>query len=141
MSEFKIKKVSKPDVPRALHKAIFAEEADWEEPRNSQYWVIYDDMSDPVGFACCYQIVGEPTAMFLSRAGLLPCARGKGLHRRLIEVRLRWGKRQGLDQAITYTHRRNATSFANLQQCGFALYIPENEYAGEDFLYFYTELV
>lgn len=136
----KIKKVKSPDVPRALHKAIFGDEAEWDEGRTSQYWVVYDEAGDPVGFCSLYPLSKEPGCVFFSRAGLLPSAQGKGLHKKMIETRMRWSKRNGYKIAITYTHRLNAKSFSNLQQCGFALYLPENNYAGKEFLYFYADL-
>jgi GNAT superfamily N-acetyltransferase len=136
----KLKKVKTNEVPRALHKAIFGSSAEWDERKNSQYWVMYDENKDPVGFCSCYGLQTDRDTIFLSRAGLLPSAQGKGLGRKLIEARLKWGKRNGYKYAITYTNNENAQSFANLQKCGFALYVPEVKYAGNGFLYFYAEL-
>jgi GNAT superfamily N-acetyltransferase len=78
----------------------------------------------------------------LVRAGVLPCARGKGLQKKLIAVRTRWGQRQGARAAITYTMPNNYRSSNNLIKCGFRLYNPEEGWVGElgEVLYWWKTL-
>lgn len=127
----KIKKVRNQDACKALHKVILPDDS-WEVTKNEQYWLVYDEENFPVGFCSCHGLTSEKGVVFLSRAGLLKCARGNGLQKKMIQTRCRWAKRNGFHTAITYTVRDNAASFYNLQRCGFTLYLPENYWAGED---------
>lgn len=96
-------------------------------------WFVYTDGGDIAGFATG-KCVGDDT-FYLSRAGLLPRHRGKGLQKRLIKVRLRYAKANNFDTVITYTMLDNPESYASLQNCGFKLYMPEYRWAGNDVLY------
>ena len=92
----------------------------------------------PVGFCSCH--VTEGDTVFLSRSGLLPEYQGRGLQKTMIKARLSWAKRSGYAKAITYTTLDNATSFSNLQKCGFRLYLPQNQYAGKKMLYWIKDV-
>jgi GNAT superfamily N-acetyltransferase len=82
----------------------------------------------PVGFAVAAQ--PAPDIVFLRRAGVLPAARGRGVHRRLIAVRVRWARRQGARWVVTYTSRDNGPSMRGLLEAGFEVYEPEDAYVG-----------
>lgn len=69
--------------------------------------------------------------VFLCRAGTLPAARGMGLQRSLIRVRLRWAKKIGASCVYTYTMPHNAKSARNLVRCGFLPWSPGRAWAGE----------
>lgn len=135
----RVKKVRNPDACKALHRAILPDD-EWEPRKNEQYWLVYDDANMPVGFASCHGLTNEPHVVFLSRSGLLECARGQGLQRKLITARVRWAKRNGFSHVITYTTWDNAASFHNLQKCGFRLYLPETYWAGQDMLYWIKDI-
>lgn len=49
-----------------------------------------------------------------------PWARGNGLQRRLIDVRLRWGRRNGATRAHTYCATDNRPSLISLVRKGFS---------------------
>lgn len=123
---------------KALFKAIFFLE-EWDLPKKAVNWVLYDSDNMPVGFCSAYKLAYE-NAGFFALSGILPMYRGKGYHKKLIRVRIQWAKRNGYDYAITYTEKNNDKSFENLQDCGFKLYIPENKWVGDDFLYWRKQL-
>ncbi len=86
---------------------------------------------DPCAFAGAKTIDGGGS-IYLARAGVVPEARGQGLQRRLIQVRLRWGRSIGATSAITYTLANNLASTNNLIRCGFVRYDPENPWVTTD---------
>jgi len=129
----KVKKSDDKNLVIELHKKTFPCDEFDDSPSN-EYWIVWNGKT-PVGFCILRPLKLDKDSVFLSRAGLLYEARGKGLHRRMITVRLRWAKKNGYTSALTYTARDNAQSFSNLQKAGFRLYWPENLYAGKNFLY------
>lgn len=102
----------------------------------STWWLAWDG-DEPVAYAgmVLYPDIGKPGG-FLSRCGVLPCARGQGLQRRLIRVREREIVRCGYDRAFTYTSRDNYASANNLIACGYRLYHPPFLWGLRDGLYF-----
>jgi len=93
----------------------------------SQWWIGWVD-KEPAAYAGLRLLPGG--LAFLSRAGVLPPARGKGLQRRLIRVRLAAARRAGLETAFTYTVADNVPSMNNLIAEGFRTYEPEWAWAG-----------
>ena len=89
-----------------------------------------------VGYATAREVPG--VCLFLNSAGVRYHWRGQGLHKRLIKVRTKYAKRNGL-VAITYTSPDNIVSANNLISCGFKLYTPANEWVGPNFLYWRLE--
>ena len=61
----------------------------------------------------------EKGYIYLSYAIIMPGTKLKGLQRKMIQHRLRWGKRQGALYAVTYTLLKNYPSMVNLLRCGF----------------------
>ena len=94
-----------------------------------QLWVVHDCTSTPVGFCAARQLRTEP-GVFFNRSGVLPCANGQGLQRRMIHARLRWCKEVGAKYAITYTLFNNHASIVNLLKCGFRFDTPAWKWAG-----------
>jgi GNAT superfamily N-acetyltransferase len=66
----------------------------------------------------------------LTRAGLLPSARGAGLQRRLIQARLKWARERGARNALTYTSALNVASMRQLVREGFVPYASEPDEQG-----------
>lgn len=93
------------------------------------WWFAFEDREDPVGFACLAQGYEDPQTGFLAWAGVMPQARGAGLQRRLIQVRLREAERRGYRRAVTYTRTGNHWSSNNLISCGFRLYPSSSNWA------------
>lgn len=111
---------------------------EWEE---EACWEVFDDKGSVAGF-CSAQIMEdkEGPLVFLSRAGVLPHARGNGLQRRMIKVRCKYASSQGCEVAVTYTTPSNVTSANNLIKEGFVLYTPQYKWAGKDQLYWIKDL-
>jgi hypothetical protein len=103
------------------------------------WWVVYDG-PELVAFAgACLMDKGR--ALQLVRAGVDERARGKGLQRRLIGVRERWGRRMKARQSVAYTATWNTRSANNLIRMGYTLYHPRKRRCGygadkRDYIYF-----
>lgn len=131
-----------------LDRVCFPDD-DRVDPTRGVWWVAYHD-DDPVGFAGLYTLVTPicnvngtdvGSAIFLSRCGIIPMYQGLGLQRRLIRVRLAWGRKNRCKRAITYTAHQNIASARNLQREGFLLYWPETDWSGmQRALYWMREL-
>ncbi len=102
------------------------------------YWLVRVN-GEPAGFASAKYLPDERLVYFL-RAGVLPEFRGRGIHSKLINVRLRWARRLHADAAITYTLVENVTSSNNLFDRGFRLYRPQTLWAGELANYWMLEI-
>lgn len=102
----------------------------------SYWWLAYMD-DEPIAFAGLtpYDYITKPAA-FLSRAGVLPKARGHGIQKRLIRARERTAKKDGYNRVITYTSYDNIISANNLIKCGYLLYTPNNLWGVKNGLYF-----
>ena len=116
----------RPDLAMSLNEVIFPED-EFDFSVNDRFWIAYEK-GLPVGFASVRPL--DNCIVYFNRAGLLEEARGKGLHIRLIERRLRWSRQHGFACAITYTVD-NPQSYSNLQKKGFRLYSPECKYVGD----------
>lgn len=125
-----------------LNKQIFPDDP-LEINTGSHMWLL--NMNDvPAGFATMRGLQYDPDTVYFDRAGLKPIARGHGLHRRLINVRLRYASRLGFRRAITYCLDDNLASGNNLIKCGFQLYEPQYRWADsrskKEVLYFIRNL-
>ncbi len=109
------------------------------DKQSAEWWFAYDDKGYPKAFAGAK--IWEPdNCAYLCLAGVLPEARGKGLQKKLINVRLRWAKAKKLKGAYTYTSRYNLASSNNLIKCGFTLFEPSYKWGLEDGLYWWIKL-
>lgn len=134
--KYRVKRTDDINSVEALHTLCFPND-DWED--STQHWIVWDETDTPVGF-CSARLLSTEPGVFLSRSGLLPCARGAGLQRRMITTRLRWAKTQGVEFALTYTVYDNHASAANLLRQGFRFHDPEYAWAGRDVFYFLKTL-
>lgn len=92
-------------------------------------WVVLDDTGTVVGTA------GASTHrknLDLTVCVLHPSTRGLGLQKKLIDLRLRWGRRMGCKTAWTYAYRENHASMISLLKSNFSPYSVDNS----DFAYF-----
>ena len=104
------------------------------------YWLVYDRENSPVGFAGLdINKMAERPYAFLSWCGVLKEARGNGLQKRLIQARVRYGRRLGMERFVTYTSPDNVASANNLIRCGFLRYTPDNPYGVENASYWKRE--
>lgn len=125
-----------------LNEQIFPEDP-LETSASSLFWLIF--MNDiPVGFASARGLMYSPDVAYFDRAGLKPIAQGQGLHKKLINIRLRYLRRIGYRCAITYCLDDNFPSANNLVSCGFKLYEPQERWADDaskkEVLYFMKDL-
>lgn len=106
------------------------------------WWIIRTEKGEAVAFGGirpCKLTCNAGMAL-LTRAGVRSNYRGKGFQKRLIRARVGWAKRQGYEEVITYVMRGNNPSANALISCGFRLYEPASDYAGEKALYFRKRL-
>lgn len=102
-------------------------------PEDGVWWLM-DHGPLHVGFACATPSLQHAKGIYLSRSGILPAYRGKGLQKRLIRVRLNWAKRSGYTVAVSDT-TDNHPSANSLIACGFKLYTPPIAYGYTRTLY------
>lgn len=131
---------SNPEVEETLielQRACLPHDASYF-PGEGVWWIAYHRRT-PVAFACLVPSQQVPDGVYLSRSGVTPLARGGGIHRRLIRVRLTWAKRQGYNWAVSDT-TDNEPSANNLIACGFRLYSPPLLYSLARALYWKKKL-
>jgi GNAT superfamily N-acetyltransferase len=104
----------------------------------SQWWLVRAEDGTPVAFAGVNHIAGKMS--YLCRAGVLPAARGSGLQKRLIRVRVAAARRRGSVAVITDTTRANIASSNSLIACGFRTYWPETRWALSSSVYWLRSL-
>lgn len=105
----------------------------------NHHWLV-ESWGIPVAFASLRETTTDPKCIFLSRSGVLPAARGYGIQKRLIEIRLRWAKRSGYHEAVTYAGHGNSASIISLLKSGMVMYDPDYRWAGDEFVYFHKPL-
>lgn len=120
------------DLLTHLQHECFPEDS-LEDPGRGYWWVLTAGR-EPAGFCSIRDVKDTPGVGYLSRAGVLPTHRGRGLQRRLIRVRLRKARNVGWTRVITTTYDNPASS-NNLIACGFRLYVPETPWGVEGTLY------
>jgi GNAT superfamily N-acetyltransferase len=91
-----------------------------EELEKSVWWLAYDG-GHAVGFAGVWPNINQDRA-FLTRAGVLPEARGGGMQKKLIRVRVAYAKKLGIRRCYTYVWVGNYASMKSLVRCGFHPY-------------------
>lgn len=97
-----------------------AETGDW--------WIAYDAEGTAVGFGQLKPSSRYANCGYLSRAGVIPAARGHGLQRQLIRVRLRRARKLGWHHCFSDT-LLNPQSANNLTACGFKIFLPKKPWA------------
>lgn len=113
---FTLRRTEDIDEVRELHALAFPEDA-WVGDDHT-FWIARDREGRAVGFCSAIYNV-DKRSVFLSRAAVMGCAKGTGLQRRMIRVRLRWARANGAPAAHTYTTLKNYASMLNLLKCGF----------------------
>jgi GNAT superfamily N-acetyltransferase len=102
-------------------------------------WWVTENAEGYTGFAACRPSSRWADTLYLSRAGVLPSARGQGLQRDLIRVRLAYARRKGLTWAISDTCD-GPTSSNNLIACGFRMFEPSEPWGLPRSLYWKCKL-
>ena len=116
------------DELKRLHGECFPcdSEPPWER---ADWWLAWDDNGKAIAFAGGY-VYGPDACYYLVRAGVAEAARGRGLQKRLIRVRLRRAAQLGCKGAYTYTVLSNHASSNSLIRCGFKLFRPSRRWGG-----------
>jgi len=87
------------------------------------WWIAYTEEGKPVAFAGLVRSSAWVDCGYLCRAGVMREFRGKGLQKRLVQVREQQAKKLNWNWLITDTYRNPASS-NSLISCGFKLYDP-----------------
>ncbi len=112
------------------------------EIEGDHWWIAYAD-GNPVGFASLAIWPSDDAdprpIVYLSRAGVLPHARGGGLQKRLIRARVNYAKKLPARGVVTYT-RDNPPSMNSLISEGFKTYHPSSPWAADDAVYWFKDI-
>jgi GNAT superfamily N-acetyltransferase len=106
----------------------------------SLWWVAFGGVGaerKAVGYAGL-QVFGAENKGFLSRAGVLPVARGHRLQQRLIRTRVAKARELGLARVYSYVWAMNIPSMRSLVRCGFHPYYADR--AGATYIYLQKQL-
>jgi GNAT superfamily N-acetyltransferase len=121
---------------KKMHAETFPAD-DWPGARGA-HWVAWDG-DKPVGY-CSARPTRDGHGVYLTRAGVLPCARGRGLQRRMIATRVRWARSIGATFVCTYVLLQNYPSLVNLLRSRFAFYTPNWKWEGNDVHYMIKDI-
>lgn len=130
---FKVRSTKDFNLVLELNSKIFPEDK-LELDEKTVAWIVYNSQGQPVAFCTARKLLYG--ILYMDRAGVLPDYQGKGIHRKLINARERFAKKNGFKKIITYVMKHNYQSLCTLVRCDFKLYNPEYAYAGREVLYF-----
>lgn len=121
-NDFRIIRTTNLKLVRALDSELW-DDCYWDTFEGHEVWIAKARSGKVVGYASL-QMVDRGTSGFLTKAGVLPEARGNGLQKRLIRVRERRARELGAKTTITYTADWNVASMNSLISCGYKTYRP-----------------
>lgn len=132
MISFRRTRACDPRLP-SLQAACLPEDAPRDFSRDV-VWIGVDP--DGVEVAFCSLRLLPDGQWYLSRAGVIPAARGAGLQKRMIRLRVAHARRKAPGSTvITDTTHDNYASANSLMGCGFRLYRPERRWGFDTGLY------
>jgi len=102
------------------------------------WWIATENGVD-IGFAGLVRTVSWADCGYLCRAGVVPVARGQGLQKQFIRVRLRQAKALGWRWVVTDT-TDNPASANSLIATGFKLFQPTKPWGFKNTLYWRRKL-
>jgi GNAT superfamily N-acetyltransferase len=102
------------------------------------WWIAVNNNRD-IGFAGLVRTVSWTDCGYLCRAGVIPSARGQGLQKKFIYVRIRQAKAFGWKWLVTDT-RHNPASANSLIATGFKMFEPTKPWGCKDTLYWRKRL-
>jgi GNAT superfamily N-acetyltransferase len=109
------------------------------DTQNGYWWIAHNPYGIEVGFAGLVSSIRWSDCGYLCRAGVIPAARGQGLQKKLIKVRIRQAKALGWNWLVTDTYNNPASS-NSLISCGFKLFEPTNPWGAKGTLYWRRKL-
>lgn len=104
------------------------------EPDRGHWWVAYTEDGKPVAFAGLIRSSQWLNAGYMCRAGVLRHYQGRGLQKRLIQVRINKARKLGWEWLLTDT-TDNPASSNSLISMGFKLYEPTVPWGFKNSLY------
>ena len=134
---YTIKKHHDPTVALGLDAILFPGSISEGPDKGNVYWVATNEEHEYVGFSSIRDLHTDRTdpewgqTAYLSRTGVLPSSRRRGLQRRFIRVRLRWARSRGYRRVVTYCSWGNIGSIRALVREGFLPYDPEFHWVGD----------
>jgi GNAT superfamily N-acetyltransferase len=138
---FRVRRDEDLELIRRLDADVFPKGVllDDHDLKTSAWWVVWYK-GKAVGYAGA-KVLGSQGLVYFVRSGVVPYARGKGMQEALIQARINWARKQPkVTSLITYTLFSNHPSSNNLIKRGFELYTPEDNWVGDDVLYWMLEL-
>lgn len=124
-------------VLKKIHGSTFEEDVDL--PLEDLMWGLFDKKTKAlVGYAAMGFSKHKDQAAFTACA-IKKSYRGHGFQKRLIRHRIKEAKKMGIPRIVTHTVY-NPPSENSLISCGFKLYRPRVEWAGEYANYWYKTL-
>jgi GNAT superfamily N-acetyltransferase len=103
------------------------------------WWIATSDDGEPIGFAGLIPSARWADCGYLCRAGVVPHARGQGLQKKLIRLRMRQALTNGYRWVITDTFE-NPASANSLIACGFKMFDPSAPWGAKGTLYWRLKL-
>lgn len=131
---------------KELHDVCFSDEAPMPNFSNDWWWIAWDKSFGAAAFAGLSRTLRDPSEMgYLKRVGVLPDWRGLGLQLRLIRVRERKARKEGMTFLITDTTEGTVKGSAdatrnNLIEAGYKIFTPPNPWAFKDSIYWIKSL-
>jgi GNAT superfamily N-acetyltransferase len=132
-----IRKESIQDKLSALQKICLP----YDQPIDTNFgsWWIASEGGRDIGFAGLVRSVSWTDCGYLCRAGVVPVARGQGLQKQFIRVRIRQAKALGWRWVVTDT-TDNPASANSLIATGFKLFQPTKPWGFKNTLYWRRKL-
>lgn len=109
---------------QTLNRDIFTDELIDTSGDNKCLWWIVLVGGQVAGYCSIKEL--EPGVGCLSRAGVLPEFRGRGLQKLMITTRINKARQLGWKFVVTDTHKDNVASYTSLQRMGFEEFTPKN---------------
>jgi len=107
---------------------------------HGHWWVVYTEDEQPIGFAGMVRSLQWCNAGYMCRAGVLATHQGKGLQKRLIQVRIAKCRKLGWEWLLTDT-TDNPASSNSLISMGFKLYQPTIPWGFKNSLYWQMRVI
>jgi GNAT superfamily N-acetyltransferase len=132
-----IRKESVQNRLSALQRICLPEDVAYDTNFGS-WWVATENGRD-IGFAGLVRTVSWTDCGYLCRAGVVPAARGQGLQKKFIYVRIRQAKALGWKWLVSDT-TDNPASANSLIACGFKMFKPTKPWGFKNTLYWRRKL-
>lgn len=112
---------------------------DTKAPCSEGYWWLAFDKDNPVAFACMTDVKTWDHTGYISRVGVLPSHRGKGLQKRLMRACERKARALGWKRMISTT-LNNPPSANNFIALGYRTYEPASRWGWTETIYWLKDL-